>query len=205
MRKEFLPFSRPQIGQEEIDEVVDSLKSGWITSGPKVQKFERQFAGFTGCPYAAAVSSATAGLHIAYLAAGLKAGDEVITTPMTFISTVSMLAAVGAKPVLADIDPNTFNIDPVEVEKKITKKTKAIVPVHFAGLPCDMDRVNGIAKKHRLLVIEDAAHALGAQYKGKMVGSLSDPPIFLRPPPLAVPTSSLGPSKRVLNTCDSMR
>src|SRR3989344_4678667 len=153
MRKEFLPFSRPSIGPEEIDEVVDSLKSGWITTGPKVQKFERQFAEFTSAPHAAAVNSATAGLHIAYLAAGIKPGDEVITTPMTFISTVSMLLAVQAKPVLADIDPSTFNIDPSQIAKKITAKTKAIVPVHFAGLACDMDPILALAKKHDLLVI----------------------------------------------------
>lgn len=178
MRKEFLPFSKPSIGQEEIDEVVDSLKSGWITTGPKVQKFECQFSGFTGSPFSIAVNSATSGLHIAYLAAGLKPGDEVITTPMTFISTVSMLLAVGAKPVLADIDPRTLNLDPAQIEKKITPKTRAIVPVHFAGLPCDLDEIALIAKKHNLKVIEDAAHAIGTKYKGKMIGSLSDAAVF---------------------------
>ncbi len=178
MRSEFLPFSKPQIGQEEIDEVVDSLKSGWITTGPKVQKFESLFTGYTGSPHAVAVNSATSGLHIAYLAAGIKPGDEVITSPMTFISTVSMLVAIGAKPVLADIDLKTLNIDPAQIEKKITPKTKAIVPVHFAGLPCDMDAINAIAKKHNLVVIEDAAHAIGTYYKGKSAGTLSDAAVF---------------------------
>ncbi len=178
MRNEFLPFSRPSIGQEEIDEVVDSLKSGWITTGPKVQKFETQFAEFVGSPFASAVNSATSGLHIAYLAAGLKPGDEVITTPMTFISTVSMLVAIGARPVLVDIDPGTLNIDASKIEKKITKKTKAIVPVHFAGLACDMDAIGSIAKRHNLAVIEDAAHALGTYYKGRQVGTMSDATVF---------------------------
>lgn len=177
-RKEFLPFSRPSIGQEEIDEVADSLRSGWITSGPKVQKFECQFSGLAGVPFAAAVNSATAGLHIAYLTAGIKPGDEVITTPLTFISTVSMILAAGGKPILADIDPGTLNIDPAQIEKKITSKTKALVPVHFAGLPCDMDAILAIANQHKLRVIEDAAHALGTEYKGKKIGSLSDAAVF---------------------------
>src|SRR3989338_1574507 len=138
MRKTFLPFSRPSLGKEEIEEVIDSLKSGWITTGPKVQRFENNFSKYVESPYAVSVNSATSGLHIAYLASGLKAGDEVITTPMTFISTVSMMFAIGAKPVLVDIDLKTLNIDPNQIERKITKKTRAIVPVHFAGLPCDM-------------------------------------------------------------------
>lgn len=178
MREQFLPFSRPSIGPEEINEVVDSLKSGWITTGPKVQRFESDFASFVSSPHAVAVNSATSGLHIAYLAAGIKPGDEIITTPMTFISTVSMMLAIGAKPLLADIDSKTFNIDCEVIEKKITKKTRAIVPVHFAGLPCDMDRIHAIAKKHKLKVIEDAAHASGSEYKGKKIGSLSDATVF---------------------------
>jgi len=177
-RKEFLPFSRPSIGQEEIEEVTDSLRSGWITSGPKVQKFESQFASFSGAPFAAAVNSATSGLHIAYLTSGIQPGDEVITTSLTFISTVSMILAAGGKPVLADIDPDTLNIDPEKIEAKITSKTRAIVPVHFAGLPCAMDEILSIAKKHKLQVIEDAAHALGAEYKGKKIGALSDTAVF---------------------------
>ena len=178
MRKHFLPFSKPSIGQEEIDEVVSSLKSGWITTGPKVQRFENDFARFAKSPNAVAVNSATAGLHIAYLASGLGSGDEVVTTPLTFISTVSMLAAMGVRPVLADIDLKTLNIDPEQIKRKITRKTRAIVPVHFAGLPCDMDEIHRIAKKHGLKVIEDAAHAAGTEYKGKRIGSLSDAAVF---------------------------
>src|SRR5262245_48698022 len=125
MRNEFLAFSRPSFGKEEIEEVTNSLKSGWITTGPKVQKFEEDFAAYFGSPHAVAVASATAGLHIVYLACGLKPGDEVITTPLTFISTVSMMVAAGLKPVLSDIDPATLNIDANQIESKITKKTRA--------------------------------------------------------------------------------
>jgi dTDP-4-amino-4,6-dideoxygalactose transaminase len=178
MRKTFLPFSKPSIGRDEINEVIDSLKSGWITTGPKALKFENQFAEFAGSPHAVAVSSATAGLHIAYIASGLKAGDEVITTPLTFVSTVSMILAAGAKPVLADIDPNTLNIDPEQIKRKITRRTRAIVPVHFAGLPCDLDEIQSIARKSGLIVIEDAAHALGSEYKGRKIGSISDATVF---------------------------
>lgn len=178
MRKNFLPFSKPSIGPEEIREVTDSLSSGWITTGPKVQQFEKDFAAFARSPHAVSVNSATAGLHIAYLASGLKPGDEVITTPLTFISTISMLLAVGAKPVLADIDRDTLNIDPEQVARRITRKTKAIVPVHFAGMPCDLDAIHALAKKHRLKVIEDAAHAAGTEYKGKRIGDLSDATVF---------------------------
>lgn len=178
LRKNFLPFSKPSIGPEEIAEVSDSLKSGWITTGPKVQQFECDFAGYAESPHAVAVNSATSGLHIAYLAAGLKPGDEVITTPLTFISTISMMLAAGLKPVLADIDRGTLNIDPKQIEKKITRKTRAIVPVHFAGLPCDLDAIHAIARKHKLKVIEDAAHAAGTEYKGKKIGNLSDATVF---------------------------
>ncbi len=178
MRENFLPFSKPSIGKEEIAEVTQSLESGWITTGPKVQQFEADVARYVGAPHAIALNSATAGLHVAYLAAGLKPGDEVITTPLTFISTVSMLAAIGAKPVLADIDLRTFNIDCSKIEEKITSRTKMIVPVHFAGQACDMDAIGAIARKHKLTVVEDAAHAIGTEYKGKKVGSMSDATVF---------------------------
>lgn len=178
MRRTFLPFSKPSIGRDEIREVCDSLRSGWITTGPKVQRFESEFARDFRCSHAIAVNSATSGLHISYVAAGLKPGDEVITTPLTFISTVSMLVALGARPILADIDPQTLNIDCDQIVRKISKKTKAIVPVHFAGLPCDLDRIHAIAKKYRLKVIEDAAHALGTEYKGKKIGSISEFTVF---------------------------
>lgn len=178
MRKQFLPFSRPSIGREEIREITESLRSGWITTGPKVQRFEEDFRRAADAKHAIAVNSATSGLHIAYLAAGLKAGDEVITSPLTFVCTVSMILAAGAKPVLADIDPVTFNIDVEQIERKITRRTRAVVPVHFAGLPCDMDRIHALARKRKLKVIEDAAHAAGTEYKGRKVGSMSDAAVF---------------------------
>ena len=184
-RNTFLPVSLPSIDQEEINEVVDSLKSGWITTGPKVIQFEKKFQQKVGAKFAVAVNSGTAALHISYLTAGIGPGDEVITTPLTFAATVNMILLTGAKPVLVDIDPKTLNIDPQLIEKAITKKTKAIVPVHFAGLPCDMEAIHALAKEHELEVIEDAAHAVGTQYKGKMIGTLSPftcfsfQPIFL--------------------------
>ncbi len=173
VREKFLPVSLPQIDQEEIDEVVDSMKSGWITTGPKVMKFEEKFQDYFNVPHAVALNSGTAALHISYLTAGIGPGDEVITTPMTFAATVSMIMLAGAKPVLVDIDSATLNLDPNLIEKAITLKTKAIVPVHFGGLPCDMDAINAIAKKHNLKVIEDAAHAVGSEYKGKKIGQIS--------------------------------
>lgn len=173
IREKFLPVSLPMIEQEEIDEVVDSLKSGWITTGPKVSQFEDKFKHNVGAPYAVAVNSGTAALHIAYLTAGIEPGDEVITTPLTFAATVNMILLVGAKPVLVDIDPATLNIDPKGIEKAITPKTKAIVPVHFAGLACEMEEISQIAEKQGLIVIEDAAHALGTEYRGQKIGSIS--------------------------------
>ncbi|HEX9024683.1 MAG TPA: DegT/DnrJ/EryC1/StrS aminotransferase family protein, partial [Geobacteraceae bacterium] len=178
MRDKFLPFSIPTIEDEEISEVVDSLRSGWITTGPKVKRFEEAFKAYVGAPYAVPLSSATAGLHLAYLALGLGPGDEVITTPMTFAATVSMIVRVGAKPVLADIEPGTLNIDAAKIRARITERTKAIVPVHFAGQPCDMDAIFALAKEFGLTVIEDAAHAVGTEYKGKRIGSLESVSIF---------------------------
>lgn len=172
-REKFLPVSLPTIGPEEINEVVDSMKSGWITTGPKVIRFEDKFKEYVGASHAVALNSGTAALHVSYLAAGVKPGDEVITTPLTFAATVNMILLVGAKPVLVDIDPKTLNIDVAKIEKAVTAKTKAIVPVHFAGLPCDMEAINAIAKKRNLVVIEDAAHAVGTKYRGKQIGTLS--------------------------------
>lgn len=177
-RLTFLPFSLPSIGEEEIAEVVDSLRSGWITTGPKAQQFEKDFADYVGARYAVGLSSATAGLHLSIKALGIGPGDEVITTPMTFVATVNMIVANGATPVLADIDPRTLQIDPVEVEKRVTKKTRAIVPVHFAGQPVDLDAIHSIAETHRLAVLEDAAHAIGTEYKGKRIGALSELSVF---------------------------
>jgi len=178
MRTTFLPFSIPTIGEEEINEVVDSLKSGWITTGPKVKRFEEAFKEYVGAPYAVPLSSATAGLHLAMLALKLQPGDEVITTPMTFAATVTMIVQGGGTPVLADIEPGTLNIDVREVRKKITPRTRAIVPVHFAGQPCDMDEIFALSREFGLTVIEDAAHAIGTEYKGARIGSLDSVSIF---------------------------
>jgi len=178
VRKEFLPFSIPTIEEEEIREVVDSLQSGWITTGPKVKRFEDDFKSYVGAPFAVPLSSATAGLHLALLALGIGPGDEVITTPMTFAATVNVMIHVGAVPVLADIEPGTLNIDVQRVREKITERTKALVPVHFAGLPCDMDAIFALAGEFNLKVLEDAAHAVGTEYKGKRIGSLDSVSVF---------------------------
>lgn len=174
MREQFLPFSRPTIGPEEIAEVVDSLQSGWITTGPKVQRFEEQLKQSTGAAHAVAMNSGTAVLHVALLAKGIGPGDEVITTAMTFAATVNMILAVGARPVLVDVDPGTLNLLSEQIAAAVTPATKAIMPVHFAGLPCDMDAIHEIARQHDLAVIEDAAHAIGSEYRGRPIGALSD-------------------------------
>jgi len=171
MRNDFLPFAKPSIAEDAINEVVESIRSGWLAMGPKTIRFEENFSKYTGASWSLSVNSATAGLHTVLLALGIGPGDEVITTPMTFAATVNTIMFVGAKPVLADIDRNTLNIDPDRIEKAVTKNTKAIIPVHFAGMPCDMDRIEAIAEKYDLAVIEDAAHALGASYKGRMIGA----------------------------------
>ena len=178
MRDTFLPFSTPTIEDAEINEVVDSLKSGWITTGPKVKRFEEAFKAYVGAPYAVPLTSATAGLHLTLLALRICEGDEIITTPMTFASTVSMIILCGGTPVLADIEPGTLNIDVNEVRGKITPRTRAIIPVHFAGQACDMDPLFALAKEHGLIVIEDAAHAVGTEYKGHRIGSLDSISIF---------------------------
>jgi dTDP-4-amino-4,6-dideoxygalactose transaminase len=171
--RDFLPFALPDIGEEEINEVVDSLRSGWLTTGPKTKQFEQNFAQFLGGNIEAiAVNSATAGLHLALEAIGVGPGDEVITTPYTFTATAEVIRYLGAHPVFVDIDPNTFNIDPNKIEEKITSKTKAIIPVHFAGLSCEMDEILTIAQSYGLKVVEDAAHALPTTYKGRLIGTL---------------------------------
>jgi dTDP-4-amino-4,6-dideoxygalactose transaminase len=171
MRKTFLPFSPPLIGQEEIDEVVDTLRSDWITTGPKVKLFEKEFASYVGAPAALAVSSGTHAMQVALAEKGIGPGDEVISTPMTFCATIHVIEQAGAYPVLADVQPDTLNIDPRAIEKAITPKTKAIMPVHLYGHPCDMNEILQIAEKHHLHVIEDAAHAVPARYNGRMIGS----------------------------------
>lgn len=176
----FLPFALPDIGEEETAEVIDSLKSGWLTTGPKTKQFEREFADFIGGGVeAVAVNSATAGLHLALEAIGIEPGDEVITTAYTFTSTAEVIRYLGANPVFIDVEAETFNIDVSKIEKKITPRTKAIIPVHFAGLACDMNAILSLAKKYKLKVIEDAAHSLPTVYGGKLIGSLaSDVTIF---------------------------
>lgn len=178
VRKKFLPFCRPLIGQEEIDEVVDTLKGDWITTGPKTKRFEKEFAGYIGSRFALAVNSATAGLTLGLAACGVGSGDEVITTPMTFAACANEIIHRGARPVFVDIEGDTYNIDPVEIKKHITPKTKALLPVHFAGHPCDMDEICAIAKEYNLKVIEDAAHATESVYHGQKIGTISDVTVF---------------------------
>jgi len=178
MRKEFLTYGLPLIEEDDIAEVVDSLKSNWITKGPKTQKFETQFAEYIGVKHAIAVNSCTAGLHLALVAAGLGEGDEVITTPMTFASSANVIIHTGATPVFADIDPATMNIDVNEIRKKITPRTKALIPVHIAGHPCEMDEIMEIAREHNLFVLEDAAHAVYTKYKGTLIGSIGNATAF---------------------------
>ncbi len=169
-RDTFLPFSRPTIRQVEIDEVVDSLKSGWITTGPKAERFEKDFAAYVGAPEVLALSSATGGLHIGLMALGLKPGDEVITTPITWTATVNMIEVLGGKPVFVDVDRATLQIDPALVESAVTERTVGILPVHYAGAPCDLDALGAIARQHGLWIFEDAAHGVGTRYKGRHVG-----------------------------------
>lgn len=174
MRERFLVFGAPLIGDAEIDEVVDSLRSGWLGTGPKVARFERAFAVYKGAEQAVAVNSCTAALHLSLLAADLGPGDEVITTPLTFCATVNAILHAGATPVLADVDPITFNIDPAEVAARITPRTRAILPVHFAGRPCAMDPLMALAQQHDLRVIEDCAHAIESSYHGQPTGTFGD-------------------------------
>lgn len=171
MRKEFLPFAKPSISEEAIADVADSIRSGWLSMGPKTIRFEENFANYTGASWALSVNSATAGLHTALMALGIGRGDEVITTPMTFAATVNAILFAGAKPVFVDIDRDTLNIDPDKIEAAVTPATRAMIPVHFAGMPCDMDRIEAIADKYGLAIVEDAAHALGASYKGRRIGA----------------------------------
>ena len=173
-----ISYGKQFIDEEDKKAVIDVLQSDFLTTGPIVTEFERVVADYVGAKYAVAVSSGTAALHAACFAAGIQCEDEVITTPITFAASANCALYFGAKPVFADIKKDTYNIDPEEVRKKITKKTKAIIPVHYTGQPCEMEEIQKIAKEYGLIVIEDAAHALGADYKGKRIGSLSDMTIF---------------------------
>lgn len=173
MNEPFLPFALPDIGDEEIAEVVDSLKSGWLTTGPKTKAFEKAFAEFLGNGVdAIAVNSATAGLHLALEAVGVGPGDEVVTTPYTFTSTAEVVRYLGADPLFVDIEPKTLCIDPGKIEAALSPRTKAIIPVHIAGLACDMGPILEIARKHDLRIIEDAAHAFPSTCQGKLIGTL---------------------------------
>jgi dTDP-4-amino-4,6-dideoxygalactose transaminase len=178
MRETFLPFARPSIGEEEIAELTDSLRSGWITTGPKVERFAAAFAEFVGGRYAVPVSSATAGLHVALLALGVGPGDEVVTTPMTFVATLNTIVHCGAQPVLADIDAATLNIRVEEIEARLSPRTRAILPVHFVGQPADLDPILELASSRGIAVLEDAAHAVGAEYKGRRIGSFPSTSVF---------------------------
>lgn len=188
----YIPYGRQSIDDADIEAVVKVLKSDYLTTGPAVAAFEKKVADYVGAKYAVAVSNGTAALHVACLAAGIGEGDEVITTPITFAASANCVLYCGGTPVFADIDPDTYNISPEELEKKITSRTKAIIPVHYTGQPCDMDAILEIAHKHNLLVVEDGAHALGAAYKGKKIGSIADMTCFSFHPVKPVTTGEGG-------------
>lgn len=177
-RREWLPYHLPSLGEEEIAEVVDTLRSGWITTGPKTQRLEQDFARLLGVPEALAVASGTAAMHLALIVNNVRAGDEVVVPTYTFTATAEVVTYLGARPVLADVDPRTCNITAETLERVITPRTRAVMVVHVAGQPCDMDPILSLAKAHQLKVIEDAAHALPARYRGRWVGTLADGAAF---------------------------
>jgi len=170
----FLVFGAPDIHDEEIREVVSCMQSGWLGTGPKVARFEREFGDYVGAPHATALNSCTAALHLSLLAAGVGPGDEVITSALTFCATANAVIHAGATPVVADVDPKTMNLDPVDVARRVTPRTKALLPVHFAGRPCDMDALLAIARRHDLVVIEDCAHAIETTWRGRHAGTFGD-------------------------------
>lgn len=207
MRK--IQIAKPYIDKEDIAGVLKVLKSGWLSLGPKYQEFEREMASFVGCRYALAVSSGTAALHLGVKALGLRAGDEVITSPFSFVASSNVLLYEGAKPVFVDIEKTTFNIDPIKIERAINQKTKAILPVHIFGQSADMDPIIRISKKYRLKVLEDACESLGATYKGKMVGTEGDIGTYAFYPNKQMTTGEGGMivtnSKKIYDLCDSLR
>ena len=178
IREDFLPLSRPSIGEEEVRAVAACLNSGWITTGPACKEFEDRFRELTGASHAISLSSGTAGMHLMMLALGLKEGDEVITPSLTFASTINMITLCGARPVFVDIHYDSLNIHADLIEEAVTERTKAVIPVHFAGAPADMGRIMDIAGRHNLAVIEDAAHALGTYYRGIHAGGFGQSAIF---------------------------
>lgn len=175
---EFLVFGSPYLGDEEVDEVVRTLRSGWLGTGPRVAAFEDRFREYTGASHALALNSCTAALHVALLASGVGPGDEVITTPLTFAATANSIIHAGARPVFADVDPVTFNLSPSALEAAVTDRTRAVIPVHFGGRACDLDAILAICRKHDLLLIEDCAHAVETQYRGRHVGTFGDAGCF---------------------------
>ncbi|MEH7191132.1 UDP-4-amino-4,6-dideoxy-N-acetyl-beta-L-altrosamine transaminase [Bacillus toyonensis] len=178
VRETYLPYGQQQIDEYDIQAVVDVLKGDFLTTGPMVQQFEGAIAKYAGAKYAVSFSNGTAALHAACYAAGITEGDEVITTPMTFVASANCILYQGGKPIFADIDNETYNISPKSIEEKITNKTKAIIPVHFTGQPVELNAIQKIAKENNLIIIEDAAHALGATYKNKKIGSIGDMTMF---------------------------
>jgi len=170
----YTPLHEPWIGEEEEQEILETLRSGWLTTGQRTKQFEQEFAERIGCKHAVGLNSCTAGLHLALAAAGIGAGDEVITTAITFAATANVVVHQGARPVFVDVERGTLNIDAAQIERAITEKTKAIIPVHLFGHPCDMDEIQEIAQRHKLLVVEDAAHAVGTEYHGRPVGRIGD-------------------------------
>lgn len=178
VRSTFLLFSTPTIGSEEMEEIADTLQSGWITTGPKTKRFESAFRARVEAPEALGLNSCTAGLHLGLLALGIRPGDEVVTTPMTFCACANVIEHLGATPRLVDVEPDTLNIDPVKIDAAVTPRTRAILAVHYAGHPADLDPIYDIAVHRHLAVLEDAAHALPARYKGRLIGSGSNPTAF---------------------------
>jgi perosamine synthetase len=191
-RRSFIPYGRQWVDEEDIAAVVEVLRSDWLTTGPMVEKFEEAIANFVDAKYAVGVSSGTAALHAAMYAAGISQGDEVIVPPMTFVATANAVVFQGGIPVFADVGPNTLLIDPAKVEEKITSRTKAIVAVDYAGQPCDYDALRVIAERHGLALIADACHALGAEYKGRKVGTLADLTVFSFHPVKSITTGEGG-------------
>jgi len=188
----YIPYGHQWITKKDIQAAISVLKTDWLTQGPKIEEFEKVVARYCRTKYAVAFSSGTAALHAAYAVAGIGLGDEVITTPLTFAATANGVIYCGGKPVFVDIQEDTLNINPKEIKKKITKRTKAIAPVDFRGHPCDFDEIKKIARKHNLLIIEDACHALGSRYKGKKIGSLVDMAIFSFHPVKTITTGEGG-------------
>src|SRR6266446_2164813 len=192
VRKTLLPYGRQSIDESDIQAVVDTQRSDWLTTGPRIAEFEEAFAAWIGAKYAVSFSSGTAALHGAAFAAGLGPGDEAITSPLTFAATANCVLYQGATPVFADVSPDTLTLDPEQAGSKINSRTRAILPVDYAGHPCDLDPLLQLAERHGLVVIEDACHALGAEYRGRRIGSLSHMTVFSSHPVKHITTGEGG-------------